>query len=53
MVKQHGLLTLVIFGNDIGSADERKNCGVEDVQVQFNLLFFSSVRFERKTKEGS
>ena len=39
-VKQPGLFTPVNCGNGIGSANERKKCGVEDVQLVFNLLFF-------------
>ena len=53
-VKQSGLFTLVIFRNGIGSADERKIAGLK-MFSGWNLTcyFFSSVRFDRKTKECS
>ena len=38
----------------IGTADEREKCGVQDVHVGFNLLFFPvGLRFGQKTKEYS
>ena len=41
MAKNPCLFTPVISGNDIGSANERQKCGVEDVKVVFKLLFSS------------
>ena len=52
MVKQPGFFSPVICGIGIGSAEEREKCGIEDVQVVFNLPFFLFwLNFGQKTRE--